>query len=436
MAAPGGEEVPGWLAKLQRPMVFVPEGATPSPVWTAGPTDVVLVAGTYSKAAPPGLIPDDEYLMRGLRAAGLNPVVKFWTDETVEWASAPLVIIRSVFEMHDSQARYEEFLAFLDMLIVAGCEPRSDLENCRFITHKRYLVALAAAGVAVVPTVIFEKKIHATASAAWEQVASAAWKRGWRDCVWKPCLGSQGDGVERINTLAGGELAGKESAKGSREKQSSRAAAGATCEVGSVAADTSERKHPSGLKRCRASTNPKCETRDVKQRPIEMPSADSDIKKHELVRRTLADRDMMLQPFLPLVSTHGEICLVFAGGELLHAVRKDPQGWSGNHQLVRQTSPTSAQLAVALSALAALPGKKSLFVRVDLLPVGTRAGVPSPSDCSSTGPPPTVESLNWELSEIEAAWPELFLRAAQLELVNKLGQVILAKFLRARALPS
>ena len=145
---------------------------------------------------------------------------------------------------------------------------------------------------------------------------------------------------------------------------------------------------------------------------------------------------MLLQPFLPLVSTLGELCMVFVRGKFVHAVLKDPAGWntppkgdscvhscssysavgdsaSGSdeqlaalkaagwdvpgwcaaafsRQRVRTVTPTAAQLGVASAALAALPGGIPVLARFDLLPMAAN---------------------DWRLSEIEIFGPELFARS-------------------------
>ncbi|MGW0820170.1 ATP-grasp domain-containing protein [Streptomyces sp. NPDC002845] len=84
----------------------------------------------------------------------------------------------------------------------------------------------------------------------------------------------------------------------------------------------------------------------------------------------------MVQPFMTGIDTTGERALQFFGGRLLHAIRKGAVLAPGTaydaqkvpHPDVRPWEPTSAELAVAERALAAVPGEPELlYARVDLV---------------------------------------------------------------------
>jgi glutathione synthase/RimK-type ligase-like ATP-grasp enzyme len=82
--------------------------------------------------------------------------------------------------------------------------------------------------------------------------------------------------------------------------------------------------------------------------------------------------DMLLQPFLPGVTSAGEISIVFVEGELSHAVRKRPA--AGEFRVhddyggtVEAATPSPAELDVAQQAVAAA-GEPLLYARVDLVP--------------------------------------------------------------------
>jgi glutathione synthase/RimK-type ligase-like ATP-grasp enzyme len=88
--------------------------------------------------------------------------------------------------------------------------------------------------------------------------------------------------------------------------------------------------------------------------------------------RLLPTEDMLLQPFLPGVTTDGETSLVFFEGGFSHATRKRPvagefrvhDDYGGS---IERTEPTAAQRAVAETALA-VAGEPLLYARVDLAP--------------------------------------------------------------------
>ena len=101
--------------------------------------------------------------------------------------------------------------------------------------------------------------------------------------------------------------------------------------------------------------------------------------------------DVVVQPFVPAI-VDGERSLVFLGGRFSHAVRKVPK--AGDYRSQRHLGgrevdhePDSAELQVALAAMAAAPGRLT-YARVDL--------------------------VDWEgapvLIELEVIEPDLFLR--------------------------
>ncbi len=106
-----------------------------------------------------------------------------------------------------------------------------------------------------------------------------------------------------------------------------------------------------------------------------------------------ADEDVIVQPYASGIEA-GERSLVFFGGELSHAVRKVPsrgeyrsQRHHGGAELVH--SPSDAELALAVAAMAAAPGELA-YARADLI--------------EQDGQP--------VLMELEVIEPDLFLRSA------------------------
>ncbi|MCA9570278.1 MAG: hypothetical protein KC656_20685 [Myxococcales bacterium] len=84
------------------------------------------------------------------------------------------------------------------------------------------------------------------------------------------------------------------------------------------------------------------------------------------------DVPMMVQPFLPTIVSHGEISVVFVGGEPSHAVLK--RAAAGDYRIQPLYGGTDAPLDLdgplldaCRTALAAVPGAP-LYARVDLLP--------------------------------------------------------------------
>ncbi len=84
----------------------------------------------------------------------------------------------------------------------------------------------------------------------------------------------------------------------------------------------------------------------------------------------LAERDVLIQPYLESVEGHGERALVWIDGALTHAIRKNPR-WDGEDESVTATSvPISAEeeaLAHAAVAVAQRHGAL-LYARIDVAP--------------------------------------------------------------------
>jgi len=85
--------------------------------------------------------------------------------------------------------------------------------------------------------------------------------------------------------------------------------------------------------------------------------------------RMVANRDMMIQPFLPVFETDGELSLVFLGGTFSHAVRKRPR--PGDFRVQEEHGGTAERAEVsgqlvrqAERALSAAP-EATLYARVD-----------------------------------------------------------------------
>lgn len=122
--------------------------------------------------------------------------------------------------------------------------------------------------------------------------------------------------------------------------------------------------------------------------------------------------DVVVQPFVPAI-VDGERSLVFLGGRFSHAVRKVPK--AGDYRSQRHLGgrevdhePDSAELQVALAAMAAAPGRLT-YARVDL--------------------------VEWEgapvLIELEVIEPDLFLRDVP-ERVDRFVEVVRDELATAR----
>jgi len=87
-------------------------------------------------------------------------------------------------------------------------------------------------------------------------------------------------------------------------------------------------------------------------------------------------RSVLLQPYLERVDEHGETALLFFDGAFSHAIRKGPLLKRGEgattglyaKETIEPRTPSTDELAIAQSALAAIPFEQPLlYARVDLI---------------------------------------------------------------------
>jgi len=96
----------------------------------------------------PDLDEDGPALLEALGRLGVEAGPAVWTDETVDWSTYDLVVVRSTWDYH---SRRDEFLAWARRVapVTRLANPAEVLE---WNTDKTYLRALSEAGLPVVPT--------------------------------------------------------------------------------------------------------------------------------------------------------------------------------------------------------------------------------------------------------------------------------------------
>ena len=85
------------------------------------------------------------------------------------------------------------------------------------------------------------------------------------------------------------------------------------------------------------------------------------------LRAIVAQKDALVQPYLPSVEGHGERALVFVDGTLTHAVRKARRFVGDAESVTGPVEVSEDEAALAGAALAAAPGPV-LYARVDVAP--------------------------------------------------------------------
>lgn len=131
--------------------------------------------------------PETRFLAEHLEAAGWKVDIAVWSDPEVEWRDAPITVIRSSWDYPD---HLDDFLAW-----ARAASGQTRLHNPPELIQrnvdKRYLLELAEAGVATVPS----RWVESTEPGP---IRDAMADGGWRDAVMKPCVGVDGVGVVRI----------------------------------------------------------------------------------------------------------------------------------------------------------------------------------------------------------------------------------------------
>ena len=327
---------------------------------------------------------DMQLLLAAMPAAHLLPEYRSYDKRDGVLLALPL----ATYAYSESASAHAALLSRLAALVAAGAAPRSDLLGVGWISHKRYLLELARAGLPVVPTALVRGGPSAETAARLdaacmrlEPECEAARADGRCVYVVKPALGSLGDGVELLPGPRIGPRCADGQGGGGRGATPPRAAADCT------AADDD--------------------------------AADDD----ECVRAGAIgalDRghDMLVQPFLPAVRRCGELCYVFVHGQLAHAVRKEPGGWGA-----RATTDTPGEKEEGGGAPSGLcrhvssdqpvsrvPADEALVEqsRAALAHAAAACGAQLPFYAARVDWLPSLDG-SWRISEVEIGWADLFL---------------------------
>ena len=122
---------------------------------------------------------DEDLLLEALRQRGIRARLAAWNDPREDWDAAVPTVIRSTWNyIHALPA----FLAWAERAERAAAL-WNPLSVVRGNVHKRYLVELAAQGIPVVPTSLFERGSRV-------DLERHAHERGWRRLILKPAVGA------------------------------------------------------------------------------------------------------------------------------------------------------------------------------------------------------------------------------------------------------
>ncbi len=226
---------------------------------------------------------DEQPLISALVELGHKTQIAGWDDPSVDWSSFDVALIRAPWN-------YAWHLdAFRDWITHASAQTRfiNPPETLTWNLHKGYLSQLRASGIAIVPTVFFDRGTTAS-------VASVCEHHGWSRIVIKPTIsaGSFGTRAFTIGTLD--------------EAQS-------------------------------------------------------------FFDEMIAQREMMIQRYIPSVDTVGETAIVVIDGIITHAVEKRPRFHDQAEQVFLRDSISEEMHDIAGRVMAAA-GKDHLYARVDVIP--------------------------------------------------------------------
>lgn len=132
---------------------------------------------------------DEQPLLEALRAAGISARVAAWDDPDVDWADAPLTVIRSTWNYAEDR---DGFLRWAQRVSAQSTVLRNPLSVLGANTHKSYLAGLERAELPVVPTRWF---MGGGRGADADALRSLPWRR----IVAKPAIGGGSAGVRAFD---------------------------------------------------------------------------------------------------------------------------------------------------------------------------------------------------------------------------------------------
>jgi glutathione synthase/RimK-type ligase-like ATP-grasp enzyme len=158
-----------------------------------------IALATYEEL--PELSESDQVFAAELRRRGVAVTAAVWSDPSVAWSAYDAVVIRSTWDYH---RRAAQFAAWLDRLDSEGARVFNPTAVVRANRDKRYLLDLAARGIATLPTMLLERGTTL-------RLADVLRGRGWERAVLKPAVSASGWQTSSV-TLADAAAAEREAA--------------------------------------------------------------------------------------------------------------------------------------------------------------------------------------------------------------------------------
>jgi glutathione synthase/RimK-type ligase-like ATP-grasp enzyme len=149
------------------------------------PSRLAIVTGEFA----PELSDDGKRLAESLQSRGVASDPVSWQDASVNWGAYDAVLVRSCWDYPEDPDR---FRTMLDEIEGAGVPVANPLPVIRWNLHKRYVLALADAGIRIPPTVLRDEGADASLEAILAD-------EGWDEAVVKPAVGARSAGVWRTS---------------------------------------------------------------------------------------------------------------------------------------------------------------------------------------------------------------------------------------------
>jgi hypothetical protein len=256
---------------------------------------------------------DEAPLGAALGAAGIAFRWAVWDDADEDWSAYDAVVIRTTWDYADDPERFRAWAGRVDSLTRLWNPAAVVAWN----SHKRYLLELGAAGVAITPTLLVDG----------------------------PRAARAGDGAGAGDAGTGEDLGARIAAAGWERAAAAGLVVKPAESVGSI-----------GLSMWG---------------PADLAGAAAAVAD---LRR--AGHDVLVQPLLPAITAAGETSVIFVDGAVSHAVCKVPAEGDIRSQpehggRLRAVVPTSAQVALGADAIAAARARVDcgdepfLYARVD-----------------------------------------------------------------------
>lgn len=99
------------------------------------------------------LFEEDNLLIQGFRAQGLDARPVVWSDADIDWDQFDIALLRSTWDYLDEQ---ERFLQVLSQIEASSCKLFNPLAVVRWNIDKRYLFDLEKWGVQIIPSLLAE----------------------------------------------------------------------------------------------------------------------------------------------------------------------------------------------------------------------------------------------------------------------------------------